>query len=47
MIEKMINNYEYTSLRTIIPYPKSPYKMYIKNKNKVGVSLYRAKKWMV
>lgn len=35
MIEKMINNYEYTSLRTIIPYPKSPYKMYIKNNNKL------------
>jgi len=35
MIVKMINNNEYTSLRTIIPYPKSPYKMYKINNDKL------------
>ena len=33
MIKIMIENDEYTSLRTIIPYSKSPYKMYVINQN--------------
>ena len=34
-IEIMINNNEYSSLRTVVPFDKSPFKMYTKKDNKL------------